>query len=226
MLWPKSGCLLLTWRRFSHSLWPRERGVWEQVSPRLSCHDTAGTSLTDTLTLPRGFMGLRVEWRIRALVAHSKQWVCGSVCQYISESVGFYFSESRPSICFLLARAMQLLPCVKVYTPTHMLTLTCPHANGLKPLHVHDTFSSPPCCSPNINKRCFYCWDIRWKARAALFFGPHYYNVLSIRSSGIFPFTLKCSTFQRLLWYRCHHWLMQLQKSFLWLTGEEKEPVC
>lgn len=44
-------------------------------------------------------------------MAHSKQWFYGSVCQYISESVGFYFSHSRSAICF------PWLPGVKEYSP-------------------------------------------------------------------------------------------------------------
>lgn len=91
-----------------------------------------GTHLSDTLTLSRGFVGLWVEWRIRVLVVHSNQWVCGSVCQYISESLGYYFFQSRPAISFPLALPMHSLPVVTEYSPAH----TAQSCLALKLSHV------------------------------------------------------------------------------------------
>lgn len=108
-----------------------EERVWMFVW--LSCHDTTRDE-SDTLNLPRGFVGLWLEWRIRVLVAHVKQWVYGSVCQYISESVGFYFSQSRSAICF------PWLPSVPEYSPDGTTKL-CPYTKTITRAGTHPGFT-------------------------------------------------------------------------------------
>lgn len=108
-------------------------------------------SLTDTLNLSRGFVGLWMEWRIRVLVAHSNQWVCGSVCQCISESVGFFLPEW---VSYLLstrgANATSSL-CQKVVTRSHVDTDLCSWSKT-----NHTCGHLYPCPSHNINKRPFF----------------------------------------------------------------------
>lgn len=166
------GCMFINW--FTWQVGGRKERVWEHLV-HLSCHVSGGggadESESDTLNLPRGFAGLWLEWRISVLVAHTKQWVYGSVCQYISESVGFDFSHSRSAFCstWLLdvtERSPDLTGTPKTVTvwseATHFpLNLQRLHVLGPAQItlaacrwHSHHTITEVP-TSPNLQKIIF-----------------------------------------------------------------------